>query len=258
MKKIQLSVLALCACTNLVMAGGDINPINPITPYEIEDMQLAEITPLPPVVEAPVIKAPIVEAPTVVEAPVVVEAPTVVKDPVVVTPMAEISPIYVGLGLVAARYDAKCTPTPTECIEDETGGVLLRAGYDFNKYVGIEGRGMMTFIDDDGGKIQHMGLFLKPMYPLTDDLNIYGLGGFAKTTTKGSMRKTDVTGLAFGAGLEYDFSDDKKKDAKYDREFDGIADQEKGFGVFVDYERLYYKSGSPDLDAISIGLTYDF
>jgi len=43
MKKIQLSVLALFACTNLVMAGGDINPI---TPYEIEDVQLVEVTPV--------------------------------------------------------------------------------------------------------------------------------------------------------------------------------------------------------------------
>ncbi|HIC78900.1 MAG TPA: hypothetical protein EYP02_06915, partial [Sulfurovum sp.] len=169
MKKIQLSVLALCACTNLVMAGGDITPI---TPYEIEDVQSVEITPLPPVVEAPVIKAPVSKAPPVIEAPVVVKQPT-----------AEISPIYVGLGLVAARYDAKCTPTPKGCIVDKTGGVLLRAGYDFNKYVGIEARGMMTFIDDDGGKIKHIGAFVKPMYPVTDGLNIYALGGVAKTTT---------------------------------------------------------------------------
>jgi len=234
MKKIQLSVLALFACTNLVMAGGDINPI---TPYEIEDVQLVEVTPV----------VQIVKAPPVAPAPVVV-------------PMAaaDISPIYVGLGLVAARYDTNCNVGCKQDNVDKTGGLLLRAGYDFNKYMGVEARGMITSVKDDGGKIQHIGAFLKPMYPVTDGLNVYGLAGVAKTTTQGSMRKTDVTGLAFGAGLEYDLSDDKKKDAKYDREFDGIADQEKGFGVFADYERLYYKSGSPDLDAVSVGLTYDF
>ena len=249
MKKIKLSVLALCACTNLVMAGGDMNLV---TPYEIEEVQSVETTPLPPVVETPVIKAPVV-----VETPVI-KAPPVVETPVVVTPMAEISPIYVGLGLVAARYDAKCTTTPTGCSVDKTGGILVRAGYDFNEYMGVEARGMMTSLKANGGKIKHIGAFVKPMYPVTDGLNIYALGGIAKTTTQGSMRRTNVTGLAFGAGLEYDLSSDNKKDAKYDREFDGIADQEKGFGVFADYERLYYKKNSPDLDALSVGVTYDF
>jgi len=236
MKKVQL--LALIAGTNLLMAGGDIMPI---TPYEVEDVKASEvisITPLP-----------------VVQAPVAVVAPL---PPVVVLPVADISPIYVGLGLVAARYDAKCSTTPTECTVDKTGGILVRAGYDFNKYMGVEARGMMTSVKANGGKIKHIGAFLKPMYPVSDDLNVYALGGIAKTTTQGSMRRTNVTGLAFGAGIEYDLSDDKKKDAKYDREFDGKADQEKGFGVFADYERLYYKKNSPDLDALSIGVTYDF
>jgi len=237
MKKVQLSVLAVFACTNLVMAGGDINPI---TPYEIEDVQSVVITPLPPVVQAPVVEVPVVQA------------------PVVVIPVADVSPIYVGLGLVAARYDAKCTTTPTGCSVDKTGGILVRAGYDFNKYMGVEARGMMTSLKANGGKIKHIGAFVKPMYPVTDGLNIYALGGIAKTTTQGSMRRTNVTGLAFGAGIEYDLSSDNKKDAKYDREFDGIADQEKGFGVFADYERLYYKKNSPDLDALSVGVTYDF
>ena len=41
----------------------------------------------------------------------------------------------------------------------------------------------MTTIKDDGGKIQHVGAFLKSMYPVTDGLNAYGLVSFAKTTT---------------------------------------------------------------------------
>jgi len=241
MKKVQLSVLALIACTNLVMAGGDIMPI---TPYEIEDVQESEVISITP--------AP---APIVIPAPVVVPpVPAVV--PVVAA--ADVSPIYVGLGLVAAKYDSRCISSCTNDGVDKTGGVLVRAGYDFNKYMGIEARGLATFYKSNGGKISHVGAFAKPMYPVTDDLNLYGLVGFAKTKTSGRLRTTDVLGLAFGAGLEYDLSDDNKKDAKYDREFDGIADQEKGFGIFADYERLYYKKNSPDLDAVSVGLTYDF
>ena len=229
MKTIKLSILGLMACTNLVMAGGDIRPL---TPFVTEDVKASEVITVTP------ITVPVVTAPT--------------------TASASVSPIYVGLGLVAARYKTNC-PVASACEgTDKTGGILARIGYDFNKYMGIEARGMITSIKDDGGKIKHVGAFVKPMYPLTDELNAYGLVGIAKTTTSGSLRRTDVTGLAFGAGLEYDLSDDKKKDAKYNREFDGKADQEKGFGVFADYERLYYKSGSPDLDAVSVGITYDF
>jgi OOP family OmpA-OmpF porin len=213
-----------------MMAGGDLTPV---TPYEEEDIKAAEVVPV-----------------TIPTEPAVQVAPVLAP--------AEVSPFYVGLGLVAARYDAKCASTVIGCTKDDTGGVLLRGGYDFNKYLGLEARAMVTSYQSDGGKIQHVGAFVKPMYPVTDEVNLYALGGLAKTTTVGSMRKTDVTGLAFGGGVEYDLSDDKKKDAKYDREFDGQADQEKGFGVFADYERLYYKSGSPDLDAVSVGLTYDF
>jgi len=232
MKKIQLSVLALLASTNLIMAGGDLVEV---TPYEIEDIKSAEVVEvLPPVKE------------------VVVQPPVVVAEP------SSVSPIYVGAGVTAARYRTNCACKGSKSGVDKTAGIMGRVGYDFNKYMGLEARAMYTSIKENGGKIKHVGAFVKPMYPVTNELTVYGLGGLAKTTTVGTLQRTDVNGLAFGAGLEYDFSDDKKKDAKYDREFDGIADQEKGFGVFADYERLYYKSGSPDLDAVSVGLTYDF
>lgn len=232
MKKVQVSVLTLFACSSLLTAGGDIIPI---TPYVSEDISTVEVT-------------------TPVKA--IVKAPIVVVPKKVAT--ADESPFYVGLGLVAARYDSSCLGITGCDGVDKTGGLLLRAGYDFNEYMGIEARGMMTSIKENGGKIQHVGAFAKPMYPLTDGLNAYGLVGFAKTITSGTLRKIDVSGLALGVGLEYDLSDDKKKDAKYDRKFDGLADQEKGFGVFADYEKLYYKSGAPELDALSVGVTYDF
>jgi len=250
MKKIQLSLITLFACTNFAMAGGDILEV---TPYEIEDIQTAEIfTP----VEEVIVQEPIrVQPPVKVQPPIVVQTPIPVQPVVVATPT--VSPIYVGIGLAAARYESNCN-CGTKSGVDKTAGIAGRVGYDFNKYMGIEARAMYTPIKENGGKIKHIGAFVKPMYPVSKDLTVYGLVGLAKTTTEGELQHTDVNGLAFGAGVEYDLSADKKKDAKYDRKFDGIADQEKGFGVFADYERLYYKSGSPDLDAVSVGLTYDF
>lgn len=233
MKKIQLSLFSVIACTSLVVAGGDLMTI---TPYEVEDIQAAEIVPVSPVKEV----APVVPIPPVV-------------------PVADVSAIYVGLGLAAARYDSSCGAPVAACDGvDKTGGVLVRAGYDFNQYIGAEVRGLVTSYKADGGKIKHLGAFVKPMYPVTNDINVYGLGGYAKTTTQGSLRRTDVKGVALGAGIEYDFSEDNAKEAKYDRTFDGQGDQEKGFGMFADYERLYQKSNGPQLDAVSAGVTYDF
>jgi len=245
MKKIQLSIIALISCSSYVMAGGDINPV---TYYEVEDVKAAEVV---EVVTPPVV----IEAPIVVEAPVVVQTPP----PAPIVPLASVLGAYVGLGLVATQYDTNCNCNSTnKSGVDTTAGLMTRIGYDFNKYVGLEGRGIRTNWKSNGGKVKHAGLFLKPMYPVSNSVNIYGLAGYAKTTTQGALRRTDVNGLAFGAGFEYDLSNDVKKDAKYGRTFDGQANQEKGLGLFMDYERLYYKSGSPDLDALSAGITYDF
>jgi len=171
---------------------------------------------------------------------------------------ASVSGLYAGLGIVAARYNTNCGCKSETSGIDKTAGVMGRVGYDFNKYFGVEARGIVTNWKADGGKIKHAGIFVKPMIPVSDALNAYGLVGVAKTTTHSTLRKTDVTGLAFGGGIEYDISRDQKKNARYGREFDGKGDQERGLGVFADYERLYYKKGSPDLDAISAGVTYDF
>jgi len=242
MKTIQLSLITLIAGSSFAMAGGDIAPVEFYE--EVVQVDAVPIEPAPVFVATP--------------APVVVEAPAPTPVPVPVVPAASVSGLYAGLGIAAANYDTNCNCSSDKSGTDKTAGVMARVGYDFNKYVGIEARGMRTNWKADGGKVKHAGVFVKPMLPVSDATNVYGLVGFAKTTTQGKLRHTDVEGLAFGAGIEYDLSSDKKKDAKYDREFDGKGDQEKGLGVFADYERLYYKSGSPDLDAVSVGVTYDF
>ena len=235
MKRVKLSLITLLVGTSFAVAGGDILPESP---YVIEDIKAAEVVKVTPASPKP---------------KVVVPSPK----PKVIIPLSqeEISAFYVALGFTAAQYKTACKCSQT----DKTLGGIIRVGYDLNQYLGMEARAIITPLKSNGGEIQHYGAFFKPIYPVTDELNVYGLGGIAKTKTKGSLPTANVSGLAFGAGLEYDLSDDKKnKDTKYDREFDGQADQERGLGLFADYERLYYKSGSPDLDAVSIGVTYDF
>jgi hypothetical protein len=238
MRNIKLLLVTLLTVGSMLYAGGDLRIV---TPYEIEDVVMAEEAYVEPIVKSipkAVIIAPIPE-------------PVPVKD---VNP----SGFYAGLGISAARYAPNCTVGCSGSGVDKTAGLMARVGYDFNQYIGLEARGMRTNWKSNGGKIKHAGIYVKPMLPVGDATNIYGLVGVAKTTTQGGLQKTDAEALALGLGVEYDLSKDTPVEGRYGRAFDGKGNQEKGLGLFADYERMVVKSGAPDLDAVSAGVTYDF
>lgn len=184
----------------------------------------------------------------------------------VVVPVEPIStkqsavPVYLGVGAVAGRYFSST-------YEDVTYGAMIRAGYELNQYIGIEARYIATFWEEGrlfGQELEHVGLYVKPMVPLDDNFNLYGLVGYGwtQTTTSGLVDPAiDDNGFAAGGGIEYDLSDkrdDYDRNVHYPEGFDGQADQEKGWGLFVDYQRLLINSDVPDLDVVSAGVTYDF
>jgi OOP family OmpA-OmpF porin len=176
--------------------------------------------------------------------------------------------LYVGLGLVGANFVKDCEVVKECGYEDTTYGLMVRAGYDFNQYFGIEARYLRTFWDKGpygGAPLEHYGLFLKPQYPLGDRFNVYGLLGYGHTKNRGNGARLNYfnsdSGFSAGIGFEIDFSDskgDRVANAKYDREFDGHADQNKNWSMFVDYQRLLIKSEVADMDVISVGVRYDF
>jgi OOP family OmpA-OmpF porin len=91
------------------------------------------------------------------------------------------------------------------------------------------------------------------------------LAGYGYTKNLGSGERLeyfdDDWGFSAGLGFEYDLSDRKSdflENTAYDREFDGYADQGRGWSLFIDYQRLLIKSDVPDLDMISAGVRYDF
>jgi len=259
MKNIKLSLITLMALGTFAYAGGDLNVV---TPYEVEDVVLAEEAYVEPYIE-PYVEPEVEEyikpyvEPEVIPEPVVIPEPMVVVPPIVPVKNIKANGFYAGLGIAAARYKTNCD-CPTGSGSDKTAGVMARVGYDFNKHIGIEARGIKTNWKSDGGKVEHAGLFVKPMLPVSDSTNLYGLVGLAKTKTKGSLQTTNADGLALGVGVEVDLSADTPKNGRYNRTFDGQGDQEKGLGVFADYERMLVKSSSPKLDAVSVGVTYDF
>ncbi len=170
------------------------------------------------------------------------------------------TPVYIGVGFVAGRY-------LESNYEDVTYGSMLRVGYEFNQYLGLEARYIATFWDEGtlyGQKLEHFGLFLKPMLIMSDNVNMYGLLGYGWTqtkTTEALNKAIDDKGFSAGIGIEYDLStkrEDYDPSVYYPEGFDGHADQEKGWGLFVDYQRLLIDSNIPDLDVVSAGVTYDF
>lgn len=177
------------------------------------------------------------------------------------------SPWYLGAGIVWAKL-AACDVAPGCSYEDATYGAMVRGGYDYNQYVGVEARYIRTFLDEGpygGTPLAHAGIFLKPQYPVSERVNVYGLLGYGYTENLGNGSRLDYFdsgwGFSAGAGIEYDLSDreyDREKNAYYDREFDGYADQGRGWSLFLDYQRLLIDSDVPDLDAVSLGLRYDF
>ena len=188
--------------------------------------------------------------------------------PVIPVPQPNsISPFYVGAGLVGAKFLISC-PERDCRYEETTYGLMLRAGYDYNQYFGIEARYLKTFWDkgpQGGLPLEHYGLYLKPQYPIGDRGNIYVLLGYGHTKNGGNGARLnyfkDQSGFSAGIGLELDLSsssDDKVANANYKRDFDGHAEQNRGLSLFVDYQRLLIKSDVPDMDVVTIGLRYDF
>jgi OOP family OmpA-OmpF porin len=184
----------------------------------------------------------------------------VVPIPAIINPI----PLYVGIGLVAAGLSRDCPCSGDSRLKDMTYGGILRAGWDFNDYIGIEARVLKASLEDDFSQTTHYGLYLKPQYHVMDQMNIYGLLGYGRTTVdydnrNGRSSTLSKNGFSYGAGFEYDLSADESL-GQYDRAFDGQGDQEKGWGIWVDFQHLLSSEGAFDTDSniATVGITYDF
>jgi len=183
----------------------------------------------------------------------------------VVPVVVDVNPFYVGLGLLWAGTSRGCECSQGTRLKNTSYGVIGRVGYDFNKYVGIEARALKASIASNFADTTHYGIYLKPQYPITDKLNVYGLLGYGKTKIECNNPKIapgtkmhDKSGVSVGLGLEYDLSQDNPVNTA--RAFDGQGDQEKGMGIWVDYQNLLHDEGKSKIKAniVTAGVTYDF
>ncbi len=218
MKKFNLSLVAVLAMSTFAMAGGDIAPV----------------------------EEPVVVVPEVIEST---------------------GAFYLGAayGLLSTDLEEKFPTVDGRTLtrdwgSDDYSQFMLQAGYKFNDYIAVEGRYWIGMDDTSWNHVDHgeltneidtWGIYVKPMYPVTDSFDIYALLGYADAdyTVSGSgytLSSDAFDGFSWGIGADYSFTD--------------------SVSVFVDYVSLYddefvNNAGNNvdfTIDTWNFGVTYTF
>jgi opacity protein-like surface antigen len=217
MKNIVLSAVAVLAMSSFAVAGGDIAPV---------------------------------------------EEPVVVPEPVVTD-----SGFYIGgaYGYLTNNVDLTGSvqdqngnfhDASVNLMDDSHSEFMIDAGYKFNQYVAVEGRYWIGVSDDNWlspagqnytGEVDAWGIYVKPMYPVTDAFDIYALLGYADVTYEATHTNAsgttytetypDLNGFSWGLGASYSFTDN--------------------IGLFIDYTSLYDDSSSRPLAGTNSSITTD-
>ncbi len=220
MKKFNLSLVAVLAMSTFAVAGGDIAPV----------------------------EEPVVVVPEVVEE---LSTGAFYLGAAYGLLNADFSETYPGGG----EYDKS---------SDDFSQFMLQAGYKFNDYIALEGRYWIGMDDASWDNLVHggataeidtWGIYVKPMYPVTDAFDIYALLGYgnadyAVAYDNGASWEADVfDGFSWGLGAAYSFTDN--------------------VAVFVDYVSFYddnfththdgyANNANITIDTWNFGVTYTF
>ena len=186
-----------------------------------------------------------------------------IEEPVVIVPevIADDSSFYLGVGFSAMSLNNDLTDE-----EFSANGMMLQAGYQYNRYIAIEGR--YTFhvgdveydhgstlnlnYDDYPTDFTNAAIYVKPMYPI-DDFSIYALLGYGEVEMTnipqggaGISADRAESGFQWGLGASYAFNEN--------------------ISGFIDYVRMYDGTGfdhrAMDADIVSdawtFGVSYKF
>ena len=234
MKNIVLSAVAVLAMSSFAVAGGDIAPV---------------------------------------------------EEPIVV--VEEVAPVSTGglyLGLAYSVLNATSTDywgvngvdMEENYIDTDFSEVMIQAGYKINDFVAIEGRYWFGIEDTIAGDIANIGglvdfdssvdawgIYVKPMYPVSEAFNIYALLGYAGTEydvsatdgrTTADWNSDTLDGFSWGLGAEYAFSNNVAifidYTNLYDDEIDHVVTDRNGVDRAATWEN--------EVDTINFGVTYNF
>jgi len=180
-----------------------------------------------------------------------------IEEEIVVPAVVSDTGAYLGLAYSYTTTDINTIDSNTE-VGMDFSSVMFQAGYKFNSYIAVEGRYWLGLSSDDytfantiydDNDFDAWGIYVKPMYPVTDAFNVYGLLGYGSSTTSSSIAgnpfTAEATGFSWGLGAEYSINEN--------------------VAVFVDYvafakddignDILKYEQSS---DSVNFGVTYKF
>jgi len=159
--------------------------------------------------------------------------------------------LTLGLGLSYSHGECQCNSSVkcsdgTSCArlhKNTVYGMNLKADYMYNSYIGAEAK--YIYAPYKGFDMKHYGLYLKPTYPISDNLDIYALLGYGKTECQ--ISNDTYKGFGWGVGAEYTLN--KKVSGKKD-----------GVGMYVEYLRPLKKTGNKKItvDMVNAGISYSF
>lgn len=175
-------------------------------------------------------------------------------EPVVAVPVVEeLSGFYGGLGVTAvSARDSSVSVDHFSSTEgqERMGAASLQAGYNFNEYIAVEGRYNISFTHDEQVEMDGWSLFVKPQYPVTENISVYALLGYGGVNLDGEsgffpLTDTDDTDFQWGLGASYMIMHNISVFADYTWLADGM-DGETTLGDKV------------DVDAFTLGVNYHF
>ena len=172
------------------------------------------------------------------------------------TTQADNSGLYLGLGYSSTNIDLTIDGLNNEnqeLLDTSTDSILILAGYDFNEYVGLEGRYYINnsslaydyylggTLLEDVYEAESLAIYLKPQYHL-DAITIYALIGMsANDYTATNILGSDSDSLfSWGGGAKFNVT--------------------QSLGLFVDYTDLGKNDGvlETGLSSWNVGFSYKF
>jgi len=195
-----------------------------------------------------------------------------VEEPIVVVeePVVSTGGFYLGLAYgfmnaeVVDQFNNDHVEITETILDEDFSSIMINAGYGFNQYVGIEGRywfGLSTNTALGRGDfnsdvtVDAWGIYVKPMYPVSEVFNFYALLGYAGadlTVDKPGYTLTSdsVDGFSWGVGAEYRFTDAVGLFA----DFVMVCDSDEDY-VNANGFDIYNKQ---EIKAINVGVNYRF
>ncbi len=126
----------------------------------------------------------------------------------------DMSGFYLGAGYSAQYSDVEDYSYGVQ-VDVDSDNLLFVAGYDYNQYIGVEGRysvsvGDVELSDSDGYaetsddyETTNWAIYVKPQYLMDNGFGVYALLGYGETEFSNLTETGSDDGFAWGLGAKY-------------------------------------------------------